>query len=269
MCEVVDNDLIDSWLADKRGRSFENIVSVIERNWLYVLLSVITLVVVSVAFIRFGVPVVADKIAAHLPIAVDDQIGRETLTLMDKSLLEPSKLSSDKQAAVNQQFLQIIADVPETKRLRLVFRKGGDHIGANAFALPSGIVVMTDELVELAKDPNELTAVLAHEVGHVVNRHALRMLLEKSSSALLMFALFGDVSTVSSLAASMPLVLTQSKYSRQLEAEADDYSYAWLKAHGIASHYFGDILKRLQSAHGGDSSLSYFSSHPQTEDRLR
>ncbi len=50
----------------------------------------------------------------------------------------------------------------------------GRAVGANAFALPSGIVVMTDELVELAKTDDELVAVLAHEIGHVRGRHALR-----------------------------------------------------------------------------------------------
>ena len=49
---------------------------------------------------------------------------------------------------------------------QLEFRHGG-YIDANAFALPSGIIVMTDELVELAKSDDELISVLAHEIGHV------------------------------------------------------------------------------------------------------
>lgn len=51
------------------------------------------------------------------------------------------------------------------------------QIGANAFALPDGTLVVTDELVELAGDnDDEVLAVLAHELGHIHERHGLRLL---------------------------------------------------------------------------------------------
>ena len=71
--------------------------------------------------------------------------------------------------------------------LRLELRAGG-AIGPNAFALPSGIIMVTDELVRIAEHPEEFESVLAHEAGHMVHRHSLRMLLQGSASTLLMFA---------------------------------------------------------------------------------
>jgi Zn-dependent protease with chaperone function len=131
---------------------------------------------------------------------------------------------------------------------------------------------MTDELVNLSKDPNELVAVLAHEVGHVVHRHALRTVIQSSTTAAIMVGVLGDFTSVSTLIGAAPTVLLQAKYSRSLESEADDFSYAWLKKHGIPSHYFGDLLLRMEQEHGGDGdgdAFDYFSSHPSTRQRVR
>ena len=87
---------------------------------------------------------------------------------------------------------------------------------------------MTDELVELAEEENEIVAVLAHEVGHVRGRHSLRLLLQDSVAALLLVGILGDVSTASLIVASVPSVLVEAKHSREIEAEADDFADAWL-----------------------------------------
>ncbi len=54
-------------------------------------------------------------------------------------------------------------------------------IGANAFALPGGIVIVTDQLMQLAEHDDEILAVLAHEIGHVKHRHVLRGLPQDSA----------------------------------------------------------------------------------------
>ncbi len=56
---------------------------------------------------------------------------------------------------------------------------GGDSKpsdGANAFALPGGVLFMTDALVALA-EPAAILGVLAHELGHVQQRHATRVVV--------------------------------------------------------------------------------------------
>lgn len=269
VCEIADNDTLDKWLAIGGAHSLQHQVFHLERQWSYALLALLAIALGTWAFIQYGVPALAERIAMRLPTSVDDRIGRESLELLDSKLFKPTQLPIAQQQTVRSNFNQIIADLPDRQRYRLEFRVGGKAIGANAFALPSGIVVMTDELVALSQDPRELTAVLAHEVGHVAHRHSLRMLLQSSASALVMFGLLGDVSSVSSIIATMPTVLTQAKYSRNHEMEADAYAFDWMETHGIATHYFGDILARLEQQHGGSGVLNYFSSHPATQERLR
>jgi Zn-dependent protease with chaperone function len=128
---------------------------------------------------------------------------------------------------------------------------------------------MTDELVELSQSDDELAAVLAHEVGHVVHRHSLRMLLQNSATSILMVAIVGDISSASVLVASVPTVLVQARHSRQFEEEADDYAYAWLDRAGISRRTFGAILERLEEKYGGQDIPSWISSHPPTAQRVR
>lgn len=276
LCEIADNDHIDQWLEHLGAHSAEHRVFRFERRWHYALIALVVTVLGSWAFIRYGLPAVADYAARALPRSVDLAIGKGGLEAMDAIFLEPSKLAMAQQARLHAQFDTMQREMNTGLNLRLELRRGGEVVGPNAFALPSGIVVMTDELVELSQHREEIESVLAHEIGHIVHRHSLRMLLQSSASALLMFTLLGDVSSASTLAASVPTVLVQAKHSRDFEREADDYSRAWLKQKGIPAHFFGDVLKRMEQRHrdkDGDSDdngvMSYFSSHPRTDERAR
>lgn len=267
VCEVADNDAIDLWLKND-AVGVERWVHGLEHRWRYALAALLIVGVGVWAVIRYGIPVAAERVARAIPTEVDDRIGRETLALLDKTVFTASNLPVEKRQEIRAEFMRIVSELPDARRYELEFRLG-QELGANALALPSGIVVITDELILLAANTDEIVAVLAHEVGHVANRHALRMLLQSSAGALVMFCLLGDLSSISSLASGVPAMLLHARYSRTLESEADAYSYAWLRQHNIAAHHFGDILQRLEKEHGGDDSaaLSYFASHPATEER--
>lgn len=268
-CELSDNDTLDAWLSHLGEHSLEHRVFRMERLWSFALIALLATGLATWLGIRYGVPLLAERAAMLLPTSVDERLGRESLQILDKAFLKPTALPPERQAEIRDDFNRIVADARSAHKYRLEFRAGG-NIGANALALPSGIVIVTDELVELAEHRDEITAVLAHEVGHVEHRHSLRMIIQSSATAAIMAGLLGDVTSVSSLIAATPAVLVQAKFSRALETEADDFSYAWLHKHGIPTHHFGDLLKRLEDSHGsGDESFSYFSSHPPAAERLR
>jgi predicted Zn-dependent protease len=134
--------------------------------------------------------------------------------------------------------------------------------------------VVTDRLVEIAKSDNELVGVMAHEIGHLTRRHALRHLLQNSATALLVAGLTGDLTSVTALSATLPAALINAKYSRDFEIEADDAAVAELKASGIPAQVYADILTRLQRDHQqGNSRQSsvgeYLQDHPLMEERVR
>jgi Zn-dependent protease with chaperone function len=152
--------------------------------------------------------------------------------------------------------------------LHLVFRRG---VGPNAFALPDGTVIVTDELVELSEEPKEVLAVLAHEIGHVHHRHSLRMALESSTVVLLVSAYFGDVTQLTTLSASLPGIYAQAHYSRDHETEADSFAMDYLKQNGIPARHFANALRKLQKVSGPDPErgLQYLASHPPTSERIQ
>lgn len=110
--------------------------------------------------------------AFALPAKTDGLVGQGALAVLDK-MLAPSDLD----AATQNKYRAFRSDECSGGgtgvNYRLLFRRGG-RVGADAFALPSGAIIVTDELIALAKHEYEVVAVLAHEIGHVRNRHGLR-----------------------------------------------------------------------------------------------
>jgi len=223
--------------------------------------------------IRFGVPALAKMIAFRLPPAAFTLAGQQTLSFLDQSLLRPSQLTETERNRLLAHFQPVVQNHPKEK-LTIQFRKGG-KIGPNAFALPDGTILFTDEMVKLARHDDELLAVLVHEIGHVVQRHGMRTLIQDSLLGFALLAITGDVSGSSELFLGLPVLLTQLAYSRGFESEADQYALNYLRAHDIAPVHFARLMRRIDSKmkDSPDSEakkwMNYLSTHPLTEKRLR
>lgn len=89
----------------------------------------------------------------------------------------PSRLPTARQAEISRRFEALQAPDDGVPAYEIVFR-ANRRLPANAFALPSGTLILTDDLVKLAKTDNHLMAVLAHELGHVQARHGLRLVIQ-------------------------------------------------------------------------------------------
>jgi Zn-dependent protease with chaperone function len=228
-------------------------------------------------FMRYGIPFLANRAAFALPPATERAIGTETLATLDRLLMAPSKLDQKRRDELAALLRRVAGPAPDTTVYRLECRDC-PAVGANAFALPSGIIIITDDLVELAKSDDELAAVMAHEVGHSRLRHPLRHLLQSSSAGLIMATLTGDLVSISSLAATLPTLLVETSYSRKFEREADAAAIAWLKSANIPPRRYAEFLARIQAqqsvrrgnAFEQKSRLrNYLSTHPDTEERIR
>jgi Zn-dependent protease with chaperone function len=200
----------------------------------------------------------------RVPDALAYDLGRGTLSTLDGTLFHPSKLPTERRAELQRRFDELAAH-HSSLPLRLELRAGL----ANAFALPDGTVVVTDELVELAKNDDEIVGVLAHEVGHVQGRHAMRMALESSAVGLFALAYFGDASQLSAILGALPAMFANAHYSQSHEIEADEFALTYLDAARISPSHLAAILERLGKQHGDDDSgPNYLSSHPPTAERV-
>jgi len=263
-CVTSDNDAVDRMTRDRR---YELILHRWESRPAYAVLAIAMVVAVLWLLIDRVLPVAVKEIAARIPVEAEAALGRETLEGMERYFLQPTKLSSARQAGLRDKFDAVARAGGETAPYRLEFR-ASPMIGANAFALPSGIIVMTDELVKLARNDQEVVAVLAHELGHVRHRHTMRRLLESSPNALVIAGVTGDIASTTSLAAAAPTLLLQTKNSRDHEREADVYAIEIMRKSGIEPRHFAAILKRLEGETPGRGGVpTFLSSHPPTEER--
>lgn len=266
-CEIDDNDAVDALFNQPLTRNHH--LHRWESGLHYALIAMLLTLVITWGGIVYGIPALAKQIAFHLPVATDQLIGKQALAELDQHFLRPSKLPAVRQAALNRLFATLQRDIPHAQSYQLVLRDS-EIIGANALALPSGVIVMTDPLVKLAQQEDELIAVLAHEIGHLQQRHAMRQTLQNSATALVVMALTGDIGSSTSLAAGLPTLLVQAKYSRDFEREADDFSFTYLKQHHYPTTALTGILLRMEKRESeADSLLDYFATHPATQARAK
>jgi len=266
-CDCTDNAAVDA-LEQRAGKGkLHQLVHRLESRWRNAAAAGLLLVLLLVGGAHWGIPLLARHVANAMPSAMAYDLGRGTLEALDSTLLKPSRLPDDVQQRLGDQFATMARHYPELP-LSLQYRRG---IGPNAFALPDGTVIATDELVELSKNDEEVLAVLAHEIGHVHHRHGLRMALERSTLVLLSSAYLGDVTQLTTLSAALPSVYTRAAYSRDLETEADTFALQYLDETHIPRQRFADIMRALQKEVGEDSKggLQYLASHPPTSERIK
>jgi len=112
--------------------------------------------------------------------------------------------------------------------------------------LPDGTIVFTDELVKLAERPEELIAVMLHEIGHVAHRHGTQSVMQSSLLVVMAMAFVGDTSGIAEVFMGMPIVMMQSAYSRDFEREADRFALRYMHSNQIAGFHLADLLDRIE-----------------------
>jgi Zn-dependent protease with chaperone function len=253
-----------------RVHAFEGWVHALERRWPYALAGVALIAAFAWWIVIDGLPRAAKIAAGFVPVTVETKLGEQTLSFFERRLCKPSSLDAARQQLLQQRFATLTSGLGDGYSYRLLPRDCRG-VGANAFALPGGAIVVTDALVKLAQNDDQISAVLAHEIGHVHHRHGLRMALQATGLAALAAALFGDALSITSLATTLPTVLLQTGYSRGFETEADDYAFQRLKEIGLSPAAFAEIMLLLENTHGtgsGAESKDYFSTHPATAKRV-
>ena len=151
----------------------------------------------------------------------------------------------------------------------------------NAFALPGGFVFVHTGLIRMADTESELASVLAHEIGHVTQRHISRMfgqqqqmqlpLMAALAAALILGRSRPDLASGAAAAVQAGAVQTQLSYSRDYEREADRVGLQTLEAAGFDGRAMASFFEKLQRATrvSEDSTVpSYMRTHPITTERI-
>jgi predicted Zn-dependent protease len=237
------------------------------RRWtrrLLVLSAVAGAIVLGSAIYLWGIPAFANAVASRIPVSWEEQLGRqvvEELTAMSRRCTDPERLK------VLDRIVSTLtapsAPVPYTFRITVL----ADPT-INALAAPGGHLVLFAGRLEKTKTPEQLAGVLAHEIQHVLQRHATEALFRDMSLRALIAALAGDTGGLAS-ALEAAGTLGGLRYSRKDEAAADRDGMTMLQAARIDPAGMIDVFLVLKKeAVDVPRALTYLSNHPHTDDRI-
>jgi Zn-dependent protease with chaperone function len=244
-----------------------------QQQWRTTLAALVLFLGVVAAGYVWGLPWASRELVALTPASVDRQIGELALNSVNERWLKPSTLPAEQQARLRARFEAMVArSFPDGDAPAYELRFHHSRIGPNAFAVPGGVIVMTDELVQLASHNDDIVlGVLAHELGHVKHRHGMRTLVQFTVLGTVTSVALGDFSTV---LAGAPALLGQMAYSRRFEREADAESARMLKAAGISPEVMVTFFERVakwrkdkKPDSGFDPGIA-LASHPADEERI-
>lgn len=283
--QTAENDTIDQWLKHSQKAQCSRASSWfhrLETHWGVIISSAVMVGLLTVAMFVWGLPAGSKYVAASLPNSFAETLSTHTLDVMDKAFFKRSELTDEQQAKIIDHFDKKLTSVYSGKHnLKLHFRNVGGL--ANAFALPSGDIVITDELVERLKAPGQLDSVILHEIGHVHYHHGMTRLVHSSAIGVLLLAIMGnDEALLQELLVSFPIFLMQQHYSREAEIEADEFAFAKMVELGVDPIRFAEALELIVAEE--DDSLAdshqekpasqvkeysqYLSTHPETKERV-
>ena len=228
--------------------------------------------VASVALIIFVlVPVMADQLAEFLPPEGERALGDATFEQIRAALgnedFVPVAICERRRgvAALVRMTARLEAqtDLPYPLAVNVL-----DHDLVNAFALPGGRVVLFRGLIDAAESPDEVAAVLAHEIGHVANRDPARGALRSAGSIGVLGLLLGDFAG-GAVVLFLVERLIDANYSRDAEAAADQFAFELLVEAGVQPSALATFFERLQQEQGESVGiLAHFESHPELGDRI-
>ncbi len=276
MLTFESNSEVDRWLAgkDEMNPNGANAVDIakLESSRTGILLSILLVPITLWLLFKYAIPYAAIVFADAVPDAAVELASSQTLKTLDYTLLDPSELKPELREdllAYWQTLIERFEDVDAKQSFNIQFR-ASEKMGANAFALPDGTIVFTDELVILLQgDKSLLTSVLLHEMGHVYHEHSMRLIAETLVTTVALSYFFGDVSGILEFAGGVTNTVVQNQFTQDLEWEADNFALAHAKKAGISENDFAQALSKLAETIGQENEfVGVLQSHPLMQERI-
>ena len=259
-CEVENLPGMKVMLAN--GGLRDSLTMRLQNRWHWALISLALMIAAGIGAYAHGLPWLAGKIAPLIPAAVTKTLSDTAMAQLEQRALSPSRLTPERQHEISERARRSFSNA-SSPFWRLHFRSSS-QFGPNALALPGGDIILLDSLVALTKTPEQIDAVIAHELGHLAHRHAMRQLIQHTTVSIVLAVWLGDVSAA---AVSLASQLALSDYSRDAEREADAFAAHQLLRCCGSSEPLVEVLQVIERRTPGAAN-ALFGSHPDTSKRI-
>lgn len=218
-----------------------------------------------VLFVTVGVPALSGPVARATPVSMEERMGDNINGQMSHVFPACGNSAGQRVLAQLGDRIAAEADTPFDIRVRAV-----DAPMVNAFAMPGGRIMVTGELIRQAATPDELSAVIAHEIAHVEQRHVMQAVWRNFGVGMLLDLVVGGGTGAGQQAVILAGQASELSYSRAAEAEADARGQALLHADGLSSQGMAPFFETLAGkGHEVDAAAEFMNSHPDSARRAR
>ncbi len=225
-----------------------------------------------------GLPTLGAASTAELSPAVERTLGD---AIMEQGRHDPTYIADlDINQYLTRLGRRLAANAPQPLDQTITVFAVRDP-AINAFALPGGYIGVNSGLVVAAHSESELAGVLAHEIGHVMQRHIARGISQQSQGrgiqvvsllGALLAALAGQGDLAMGVAAfgQAAAIDKQLGFSRSAEQEADRAGFQMMRKAGFDPRGMLDMFRRLMNAARLNEGTGggYASTHPLSIQRL-
>ncbi len=198
-------------------------------------------------------------IAGWMPGSIADKIGLEGVALFGA----PASECSGKGAEALKRVLDRLQRGETYGRPFKLHLVNDDH--ENAFALPGRHIVLASGLLKRAETPEEIAGVLAHEMGHGLEKDPEALFLRNIGMKVIF-----KFTTLDDDRAAFRAMLTELRYSREAEVKADAQAIAILRRARISAKPAGEfILRSAAESPAGEGALDDLGAHLPADERAK
>lgn len=223
--------------------------------------------IILLACAWFAFPLVTKTIAINIPFEFERKMSNHVPL---PTTLKKCELNAEQSKALEVYVNYLYPKTASEKAMSISVEVVKEEM-INAFTLPGGKILIMKGLLSDSKTPDEFLGVLAHEIGHVVNRDIANFLVRSTLSASLIGFMTGDFSGTFGVSPEVFLSTMVLSYDREMELAADHYAAKRLESLNVSTSGMKAFFSRMNTESQMDGSFripEFVKTHPNFDVRM-